>query len=749
MHKYKVIFTTVFILLFSCFITAQSRQTLTWEVLKYDINATLPQNVSADRNLDVKATLNLKNISSRGSSRLTMRISDQAKVSSVQVSGSNADFETGEEKIGGNQKLQRLVVRIPTVSSNGTFSVTVSYKLNVKANSGLNALTQTGSQFLPLSYWYPTPTSWYFTGGGDFAPINLKVNGATDSTVIASGIKTTNGFEQKLNGQPFFTTGQWDVVNSNGVEVYIPKGMNGNSAIANEVSVLASDAKSFITDLLGKTIDTPIKIVGVRRGSGFSDSGTIFVDESLFNRQKLDSQTAINISEGIAKTWLGNLVKVEDDGYGVIREGLSRYISTKFIEKKFGKDIADLERLRQRTNYSAISLRDAPLNIVSPIDGYYYTATANKGAMMWKFLANTLGDDFYRMIQSMAEDKVLTLSEIRSGFSTKKEYMDYMIEKVTEMNLMIGLPQQNGNQTKVALRNMGDIDVDIDVVATTSNNQKLTNRVSIKSKNFGEAIFNTPNKIVRVEIDADKIYPQTDYSDDIAPREIGENDALVFIKKEFDRQKYAEAEKNAIDVLEVYPIFDDARILLARSQFAQGKVTEAQRNFQEVLNLKLPSSQSLAWANVGLGDIAQKTGQNSQAKQYYEQAIKTDSELGATVNARRGRNKIGIASEVDASIKSFFQLFDKAVSANNKSEIDSMILSGEIARFASSVAGQAQQWNTQILHMDKIDSNNILIEANMNVKLLNRENESGTAVYRLTKIGNEWKLSDVLIFEIG
>jgi Tfp pilus assembly protein PilF len=318
------------------------------------------------------------------------------------------------------------------------------------------------------------------------------------------------------------------------------------------------------------------------------------------------------------------------------------------------------------------------------------------------------------------------------------------------MNLMIGLPQQSGNQAKVALRNMGEIDVIVDLVATTADGQELVIETTIKAKSFGEATFKTTKKIVRIEVDKDKLYPQTDYQDDIAPREIGENDALVFIKREFDRQRFDDAEKNAEAVLKVYPIFDDARILLARAQLAQNKTSAAKTNFEEVLKLTLPSAQSIAWANVGLGEIAQKAGKNSEAREFYTQAIKTDSDLGATLTARRGRLKTGTSTEnQDPAVKAFFEAFDKAVAANNKSEIDSLILNGEIARFASSVAGQAQAWQTDILHIDKIDDNNMLIEVNMSVKLLNRENETGLAVYRLSRGGNGWKLSDVEIFEVS
>lgn len=748
MHSFKIVFSTLFLLVLSLAVNAQTRLTLTWEVLKYDIDATLPQNFS-DRDMDAKAILSLKNISTGNATKLTLRISDQAVVSAVTVNGAKEEFTTSLEKIGGNQNLQRVQMRVPSVAKGGSVTVSVSYKLKVKANSGLNSLSPVGSQFLPLSYWYPTPTSWYFNGGADYAPFTLKVNSLNGLTVISSGQKNASGFDQKLNGQPFFTAGNWNAVTTNGVEVLVPKGMDATGNVAKDLGNLAAEAKSYTLGLLGKSFDNPIRIVGVSRGSGFSDGGTIFIDESVFARQKLDSQTALSVIEGVVKIWLGNLVKVQDDSYGVIQEGLTRYIATEFIAKKYGQDVADLERLRQRTKYAAISERDAPLNLLSPVDGYYYTATANKGAMIWKYLADNHGENFYKVIQTQSSDGELNLKELRNAFSGQKEYLDYLIGNVTKMNLIIGLPQVTGNQTKVALRNLSDINVVIDVVATTVSSKQLVNKIAIDSGKFGEAVFSSPEKIVRVEIDANKIYPQTDYSDDVAPREIDDNDALVFIKREFDRQKYEAAEKNANAVLKIYPNFDDAKILLARSQLANGKTSAAQKNFQDVLDLKLPTAQSLAWANVGLGQVAVKAGQNAKAKEYFDEAIINDSELSATLTARKERSKIGVGGSVDAGIKLFFESFDKAVSTNNKAGIDAMVLNGEVSRFASSVAGQAQAWNTLVQQVDKIDEENVWVEVNLKVRLLNREEENGIAVYRLTKVGSEWKMSNVEIFEVG
>ena len=222
---------------------------------------------------------------------------------------------------------------LPSIQPNQTLSVAVDYKLKVKENSGLNALSPAGSQFLPLSFWYPTPNSWFFARGADYAPFSLKVNPANNLTVLSSGAATANGFEQKLNGQPFFIAGNWDKIEANGVEVYLPKGADAEEQKrARELAAFGFGSENFYGESFGNCAGCAFRIVAVKRGAGFSGGGTIFVDDSVFRRQKIDSQTAMTIAESMAKMWLGNAVNVSGDAYGVIREGLSRFIATQFLE---------------------------------------------------------------------------------------------------------------------------------------------------------------------------------------------------------------------------------------------------------------------------------------------------------------------------------------------------------------------------------------------------------------------------------
>ena len=740
----------VFLLLtcFSLVASAQdeTRLSATWQVQKYDINATLPS-TDTDRSLTVRAKLDLKNISPRPASTLTLRISPNAVVSAITLNGGPAEFAKAEEKIG-TASLQRIAIRIPAVASGAVVSAVVDYKLNVKDNSGLSALSPNGSQFLPLSYWYPTPNSWYFARGADYAPVRMQVNGG--QSLVASGAESAGTYDQKLLVQPFFISGSFEKQNFSGVDVFISRDAGAEEKKrAVELAAFAAEAGTFFTGLMGRAAETPIRIVAVERGGGFSSGGTIFVDESVFRRGKTDSATAMSVAEAVAKLWFADSQQLSGDGNGLIREGLPRFFATQFIESKYGKGVADVERMRQRTGYSLVSQRDAPLVQVAPLDDYYYTAVANKGAMIWRLLLRKAGpDEFYKQLKSSLQDGSVTLAELRGAFPEHKDFLDSMFDKVTDTNLLIGLPQAGAGETKAALKNEGSTDATVNVAATLANGEKLTAPTTIRAGSFGEVSFRTPNKVVRVEIDSDKLYPQTNYSDDVAPRETTDNDLQLAVKRAFDKQDFAGAETAARVALREYPNFDDVRILYGRSLLGLNRNADAEREFRAALDEKLPTPRTLAWGNLGLAEAAFRTNQTAQALKFAEEAIRADSEYGASLAARTLRNKISASSAVPDDVKAFFTNFDRAATSNRKSELDALAIPGEAARFVSGITGQATEWKTVPTHVDRLDPNTLLVETQTSVQLLSRQPESGMAVYRLAKTPSGWKLANVEIFEV-
>ena len=133
---------------------------------------------------------------------------------------------------------------------------------------------------------------------------------------------------------------------------------------------------------------------------------------------------------------------------------------------------------------------------------------------------------------------------------------------------------------------------------------------------------------------------------------------------------------------------------------------------------------------------------------YAEAAISADAEYGASLAARTLRNRVSATSTVDDGIKAFFTQFDKAAASNRKNDLEALVMPGEAGKFASGISGQTVEWTTRVLHADQLDANTVLVETGLSIRLLNRETETGMAVYRLSKAGSGWKLSAVDIFEV-
>jgi hypothetical protein len=728
-------------------VAAQS-PSATWQVTKYDLNVSLPTTDNG-RSAMIRATLAARNVSSGPATSLTLRISPTADITAVSVNGATVEPAKSEEKTAGGLALQRVALRIPSVAPNGEVTATVDYKLTVKENSALATISPAGGAFLPLSFWYPTPNSWFFVKGADSAPVKITVSAPTGMQIASSGNGSGGAFESKLNGQPFFVAGNWETVEQSGVSVYIPKGSVGDpQKRASELAALYADARNFMAGVFGDAPAVPLRIVANRRGAGFADAGTVIVDEAVFRRSKVDSLTAMNLAEAAAKLWLGGAIRVTGDGYGVISDGLARYLATQFIESKFGKDVADVERLRQRNSFSSVAARVGAMSQTSPADDAYFPLVANKGAMVWRILAKRVGPaDFAAAIRRNALDGNLNLEEIRQAFAPQKELTDYFFDQATEMDLMAGLPAQAGGEWRVALRNTGPADVTVDVAATTIDGERIIAPATIRATSFGEVAFKTPKQVVRAEVDVDKLYPQVDYADDIAPQISTDSDPLLAAKRLIDKQDFAAAETTSRLLLREYPRADELRMMLARALLAQGKTGDAEKEYQAILDEKLPAARSLAWANAGLADIAVRAGRNDVAARYASAAIVADGEYGASLAARGVRAKAN-ASETDPAVKQFFADFDKAAATNRKSDVDSMTMSGEITRFVSAVAGSAQAWQTAVKSVDRLDANTVLVEADMNIRLINKDPESGQAVFRLVKTSSGWKLAAVETFEV-
>src|SRR4051812_32304877 len=129
-----------------------------WQVTKFDITVNAQM---TERVLNSRATLTARNVGRGTGSTLSLRISPKAEIKSVTVNDSPATFTSKEEarqrtESSAGSTLQRVTFSLSAPAAPGaTVTVAVDYRLPVGENSGNAALSTTGSQFLPRSYWYP------------------------------------------------------------------------------------------------------------------------------------------------------------------------------------------------------------------------------------------------------------------------------------------------------------------------------------------------------------------------------------------------------------------------------------------------------------------------------------------------------------------------------------------------------------------------------------------------------------------
>ncbi|HBB89993.1 MAG TPA: hypothetical protein DC047_20510 [Blastocatellia bacterium] len=757
-----VLLTTIVLLVFCSAAAAQEEARAAWQITRFDINAN-PR--LAQRVLAATAVLNATNVGRGAGSSFTFRINAKASIKSVTVGGANANFRTVNESYGN---LQRVIVTLPAaVASDAALVLNISYTLPVESNTGLAAISSAGSQFLPLSFWYPAPSTPYTAKGADTAPVRIVVSG---TGVISSGLQKSDPsgavvFENALNGQPFFLQGDWEKVDGSGDNKSISAFLTRGSPVddrkhAEALIALAGSARAFYAGLLGAAPEVPVRLVSVRRGAGFDDSGTVLLESGAFRRAQLDSTTALLISEAMARLWIGAQTPVRSEGGAVLREGLVRFLATQFIEKQFGRSAADAERIHERLAYSAVVLREAPLSKVTALDPTYFSTVPNKGAMVWRLIDQRLGRDVFvgiiREMLASGKGGGLTLAAVRNALNQRggdamKTLLDHLLDQATDVDLLIGLPQQRGNESASALRNLGTIDVMTTARATTAGGEQVSVDVTVPARNFGEAVFKTSARLTRVEIDPEKLYPQLDYANDSMPRAPDLRDGLAEATRLLGTQDFVKAEAAARALLANTPQVQEASIILGRALLGQNRVDEAEKVFRSLLAPSLPTPAAIAWANIGLGEISLKKGQAAEAASRFNDAVRADAEYASSLAARSGRIRAETAAnllQVDPAIRTFIGQLDQAITSGKKVELEPRVVSGELVRFISGVVGtQPEIWRTRILRTEQWDADLFAADVSLETKELGKE-QSGTALYILSRNNGNWKLVGIDLFEV-
>ena len=733
-----------------------------WQVTLFDLNVNVQQ---TERAISVVATINATNVGGSPARVMTVRLNNKVSVKSVAAGGGASTFRASPEPRGDLQKFE---ISLPSAANPGqSTTVTVNYTLPVETNIGFAAISPIGTQFLPGSFWYPMPNTPYTLRGSDTAPFRLTVNIANG---VSSGVEKSGSgsisFDQTIHGQPFFVQGDWDKVegtgDGKGVVVLLEKGAPAEDRKRAEALIaFAGAARSFFATSFGPAPDVPVRLVSVRRGAGFNDSGTVLIDADTLRLARIDAATALSVAETVARLWVGGQTPVRGEGGGVLRDGLVRYLATQFLEKQFGRDAIMSELYRQRIAYAAVAQRDAPLARSTQIDSTYFGSVPNRGAMFWRLVERRMGRDAFLAVLRTAleagkkDQTGTTLSALREALVARageglKLLLDQELDQVVDTDLMVGLPQQRGADWVSALRNIGSIDVVVTVAATTDRGERVLAEATVPAKNFGEAVFKTTSKIVRVEVDPDKLYPQLDYGNDAMPRSKDLPDALNETALQLGGQDYAKAEATTRAMIAAAPRFQDARFLLARALLGQNKLEEAEQVSRALLEEPLPFTASLAWANIVLGEISLKRNQPAEAAKRFNDAVIASRDYPSSLAARAARIRAEAAANaappIDEAARTFITQFSQAVISNKKAELESRVVSGELVRFISASIG-TELWETRVLRTEQLNANLIAVDVFIKASKLGKTGE-GTAVILLARTPVGLRVSGIELFEV-
>jgi tetratricopeptide (TPR) repeat protein len=445
----------------------------------------------------------------------------------------------------------------------------------------------------------------------------------------------------------------------------------------------------------------------------------------------------------------------------VLRDALVRFLATQFLEKQFGVDAVKSEFYRQRLAYATVAQRDAPLARASQLDSTYFASVPNRGAMFWRLVERRLGRDALMGVLRAAlqagksEPNGFNLAGVREalvqrGGDTTKALLDQQLDQVIDTDLMVGLPVQRGADWVSALRNLGSIDVTVTVAATTEQGQEVRAEAIVPAKNFGEAVFKTPSKIVRVEVDPDKLYPQLDYGNDMMPRGKDLSSSLNEASLQLGAQDFAKAEATARAMLLTAPRFQEAQIILARALLGQNRNEEAERLLRAALDEPLPFAATVAWANIGLGEIAMKRNQPAEAAKRFSDAVVASRDYPSSLAARAARIRAEAAANnappVDESVRTFVTQLSQAVVSNKKAELEARIVSGELVRFINASIG-TEAWDTKVVRTEQLNANLIAADVQIRASKLGTVG-SGTAVLLIARTPAGLKLSGIELFEV-
>jgi tetratricopeptide (TPR) repeat protein len=806
----KIFFSLVFTCLCASFAFAQE-----FEIKKYEINArVVPEEQKVDVQAKLRL-INLSGpdlaerilLSSGDKPRMSFFLNPKAKVETMKVNGAAVQPKTAEDT---RNKLIRVYIDITSgMTGLREFDVDLAYSILAAERDVALHISSEETFLLPSSFWVPATHTPYLDHGADTAPFTLTVTAPAGLKVISSGVrKSDNSFEQSLAAQPFFIIGDYDVVSRGGahpVEVYYPHSTGSSGEIgkqqAERIATEAERAVAFYAKYFGVASVEPFRVVSTQArqldtatSEAFSASretsvamvGAVTIDENIFRRDAIDLGAVELLSGAAARIWIDGQVLLRGKGVGMLRDALPIYLVAHYLGDRFGLPQRDAAFDRFRRAYATIARNDTPLLMQNQLDRNYATSVYNKGALVWRMIEKTVGIlAFEKALRaSLSRGKVDALSLagwwspqqgkgaaqphplcqlsrcanfkdnlVSAGADRKlvNELFTNWIETVALPDFAIGQPQNTANGVESTVTNFGTGDFTVEIAATNDKGEKIPKTATVKSSEFGSVSFPAGANIKTIEVDPDKLYLQSEYSNDSFPRRPSQTEAFSQSNLAFSKSDFATAEAKAREALIVTPNAPTLQALLGRALLAQKKNDEAAKIFNDALKAEPLPIQAYGWAHMGLAELALQQNKFDEAARHYRFAAAADLDAAMTIAARDGALKAERGSgavKIPEEVRAFLQKFDAAVLQGNSTAVNQFVELGNLKKFAQRlVVSKPSNWVTEALRAEEWDARRTAVDVTLKIKIDGKD-YAGRAVYVISRTGGKLLLSEVPTFDV-
>jgi hypothetical protein len=599
------------------------------------------------------------------------------------------------------------------------------------------------------------------------------------------------------------------------VEVYYPRGSGEiGKQQAERIAAEAERAVTFYAKYFNVGAVEPFRIISTRArqlNTATSDSfsasretsasmvGAVTIDENVFRRDAVDLGMIELISGAAARAWIDGQVLLRGRGAGILRDALPIYLVAQYMGERFGPPQREAAFDRFRRAYGTIARNDAPLLTQSQLDRNYATSVYNKGALVWRMIEKTFGARTLEtaLHSSLSRGRVDALSlagwwapqsnqqkkaaaqphplcqlsrcanfkdNLISAGADRKLVNDLFaiwIETVSLPDFAVGQPQSTANGVESTIANFGSFDdtlskstggdITVEVVATTGKGEKISKSVTAKAGEYGSVSFPAGVEIKAIEIDPDKIYLQSDYSNDVFPRRPSQSEAFGQANLAFSKNDFATAEAKAREGLAATSNAPTLQALLGRALLAQKKNDEAEKILNEALKAEPLPIQAYGLAHLGLAELSIQQEKFDVAAKHFRFAAAADLDAATNITARDGALKAergANAVKIPDDIRGFLQKFDAAVLQGGSAAVNPFVELGNLRKFAQNlVVRKPSTWVTEALRAEEWDANRVAVDVTLKIKIEGKD-YAGRAVYVISRADGKLLLSEVPTFDV-